>query len=189
MSSVLYYSNFCQNSKNLLQTLSKSKLKEDIHYFCIDNRVTKSNGAIYIILQNNQEIILPPNITKVPALMLLKEGHRVIFGAESILRQLEPQEREINQKAVQFNGEPFAFSFGGSGGGLTGVASDHYSFLDQNAESLSAKGNGGMRQLYHYATLDYVDTIQTPPDNYVPDKIGEVSMEKLQQQRNLSFQK
>jgi hypothetical protein len=49
---------------------------------------------------------------------------------------------------------------------------------------LSAKGNGGMRQQHHYATLDHFSNIETPPDNYTPDKVGSVSMEQLQQQRN-----
>ena len=65
-----------------------------------------------------------------------------------------------------------------------GVASDNYSFLDQSADELSAKGNGGMRQLYNYATIDLVDKIETPPDNYTPDKVGSVSLEQLQQKRN-----
>ena len=70
------------------------------------------------------------------------------------------------------------------GGSYGGVASDNYSFLDQDAESLSAKGNGGMRQQHHYAGLDHYSNIETPPDNYTPDKVGQVSMEQLQQQRN-----
>ena len=70
------------------------------------------------------------------------------------------------------------------GGGYGGVASDNYSFLDQDADSLSAKGNGGMRQQHHYAALDYYDNIETPPDTYTPDKVGSVSMEQLQSKRN-----
>jgi hypothetical protein len=87
MGSVLYYSNYCQNSKELLQILSKTKLKEDIHYFCIDNRVRKPNGMIYIVLANNQEIILPPNVTKVPALMLINKNHQVITGKENFMQK------------------------------------------------------------------------------------------------------
>jgi hypothetical protein len=67
---------------------------------------------------------------------------------------------------------------------MMGVVSDNFSFLDQSSDSLSAKGDGGLRQLHQYATLAHVDKIETPPDNYVPDKIGEVSLETLQQQRN-----
>jgi hypothetical protein len=82
---------------------------------------------------------------------------------------------------VKSNGEPLAFSMNNSGFGVT---SDNYSFLDQDADSLSAKGNGGMRQQHHYATLDYNINIDTPPENYQPDKIGPISMEQLQQKRN-----
>ena len=56
-------------------------------------------------------------------------------------------------------------------------------FLDQNPEDLSAKGNGGMRQIHHYSSINSSDYIETPPDNYQPDKIGDVSLEKLQNER------
>jgi hypothetical protein len=82
---------------------------------------------------------------------------------------------------VKTNGEPLAFSMNNSGFGVT---SDNYSFLDQDADALSAKGNGGMRQQHHYASLDYNVNIDTPPETYQPDKIGQVSMEQLQQKRN-----
>ena len=62
MSQILYYSNYCENCKTLLQKISKSKVKEDMHFICIDKRVQKSNGATYIVLENTQEIILPPTI-------------------------------------------------------------------------------------------------------------------------------
>ena len=185
MGSVLYYSNYCQNSKELLQILSKTKLKEDIHYFCIDNRVRKPNGMIYIVLTNNQEIILPPNVTKVPSLILINKNHQVVTGKDNILSHLRPQEQVINQTATNFNGEPMAFSFNGSG---FGVVSDNYSFLDQSADALQAKGDGGLRQMHHYSTLENSDKINTPEDKYQPDKIGQVSVEKLQQSRNSQIQ-
>lgn len=189
MTSVLYYSNYCNNSKNLLQIMSKTKIKENIHFCCIDNRVKKPDGNVYIILQNKQELIIPPNITKVPSLLLLNRGQQVLTGNDTILNYLKPQEEVITQKSTNFNGEPLCYSFGGSGSGSSGsylgVVSDHYSFLDQNAEDLSSKGNGGLRQLYHYTTLDHVDRIETPPDTYVPDKVKDTSsVDKLRQERN-----
>ena len=86
--------------------------------------------------------------------------------------------------AERGNGEPSAFALNAMGGGGFGVVSDNYSFLDQTADSLSAKGDGGLRQLHQYATVEMRDNIDTPPDNYTPDKVGDVSMEQLQQQRN-----
>ena len=183
MSSILYYSNYCNNCKSLLQNIGKGTVKNDMHFINIDKRVKKANGATYIVLENGQEILLPPTITKVPALLLLTQGHHVLFGAD-INKHLEPKQIVQAAAAVKNNGEPLAFSMMGCGSSGFGVASDNYSFLDQDATDLSAKGDGGMRQQHHYATLDYNGNINTPPDTYAPDTIGSVSMEKLQNQRN-----
>tara|TARA_Y100000768_G_scaffold50183_1_gene32704 strand:+ start:1481 stop:2080 length:600 start_codon:yes stop_codon:yes gene_type:complete len=182
MSSILYYSKFCTNSTNLLQRISQSTVKDDLHFISVDNRVKKSNGATYIVLDNGQEILLPPTITKVPALLLLNRGHHVLFG-EEIDKHIEPQVTAMKQQAVPIVGEPNAFSLGGGGFTNYGVSSDNYSFLDQDADSLSAKGDGGMRQQHHYATLDYSGMIETPPETYQPDKVGNISMEELQEKR------
>ena len=85
------------------------------------------------------------------------------------------------QKATNFNGEPSAFKFDLLS---SGVVSDNFSYLDQNSDELSAKGSGGLRQLYSYATIDYTDKIETPPDDYIPDKIGEINVKNLEQERN-----
>ncbi len=77
MSQILYYSNFCENCKKLLQHLSKSKIKEDTYFICIDKRYIKDNGIIYIILENSQEIVLPQSVNKVPALLLLNKNQNV----------------------------------------------------------------------------------------------------------------
>jgi hypothetical protein len=183
MSSILYYSTYCNNCKILLQMISKWSIQKDMHFINIDKRVKRNNGATYILLENGQELLLPPTITKVPALLLLNQGHHVLFGND-INKHLEPKQIAQANVATQHNGEPLAFSLSGSS---YGVASDNYSFLDQDATSLSAKGDGGMRQQHHYASLEYIGQIETPPDNYAPDTIGSVSMEKLQQQRNMDM--
>ena len=184
MSSILYYSNYCDNCKILLQAISKwSGIKDDMHFINIDKRTKRPNGAMYVILENGQEILLPPTITKVPELLLLNKGHQVLFGAD-INKHLEPKQLQQKNTATQNNGEPQAFSLYNSGG-FGGVSSDNYSFLDQDPTDLSAKGNGGLRQQHHYATLNFESDIQTPPDTYEPDTIGSVSMEQLQQKRNL----
>ena len=177
MSSILYYSNFCDNCKKLLIVLSKSGIKNTIHYICIDKRIQKNN-ATYVVLENNQEILLPNTVNAVPALMLMNDNYKVLYG-DNITNHLKPVEQIAVQKATNFNGEPSAFKFDGAG-----VVSDNFSFLDQNSDELSAKGSGGLRQLYSYATIDYTDNIETPPDDYVPDKVGEVNIKNLEQQRN-----
>ena len=69
------------------------------------------------------------------------------------------------------------------GGGMCGVSSDSFSFLDQSSEDLSAKGSGGMRQAHHYASITQDEQIETPPDTYSADTIGEVSLSNLNTQR------
>lgn len=179
MSSILYYSNFCENCKVLLGKISKSEIKNDIHFICIDKRIEK-NGSIYIILENNQQIILPNTITSVPSLLLINDNYKILNGNQ-ILEYLKPIEELSSQKATNYNGEPSAFSIDG---GFSGVVSDNFSFLDQNSDELSAKGNGGMRQLYNYATINHNDKIETPPDDYVPDKVNEQNYKDYETQRN-----
>lgn len=151
MSSILYYSKYCDVCKNYLQLLSKSNVQNDIHFICIDKR-TKENNKTYIILENGQKIILPENVTKVPALLLLNQGYQVLYG-EKILEYLKPRQQQEVRQATQNNMEPMAFSLGG-GGGFGDIVSDQYSFLDQNEEDLKATGNGGMRQMHNYVDLN-----------------------------------
>lgn len=180
MSTILYYSNYCNNCKHILSFLSKTTtVKEDIHFLCIDNREKKNNGMTYIKLANGEEVLLPPTITKVPALLLINRGYHVLFGDE-ILQHIQPPAEAMKQQSVSQHGEPSAFALGIGG---YGVASDHYSFLDQTPDELLAKGAGGMRQSHHYANIVHSDKIETPPDTYSADTIGNVSLDQLQQQR------
>lgn len=145
---------------------------------------------MYIILENGQKIIMPENVTRVPALLLLNQGFNVLYG-EAILQHLKPKQEVEVRQATKNNMEPSAFSFGG---GFSDIVSDQYSFLDQDTESLKATGNGGMRQMHNYVDLNYVDNanINTPADDhdYKASKIPEgLTVEKLQMQRESELQK
>jgi hypothetical protein len=192
MSSILYYSNFCEHSKKLLQSISKANVSKDIHFICIDKRTKDANNKIYIILENGQKIIMPENVSRVPALLLLNQGYQVLYG-EAIVQHLKPKQEAMVKKATQNNLEPMAFAFGGSGGSFGNVASDQYSFLDMDADSLSAKGNGGVRQMHNYVDLNYSDNISTPEDEQDYKSAGKISgdltVEKLLQQREQDLQK
>ena len=184
MSMILYYSNLCNNCRQILPTIAQSQMKNDIHFICIDNRTKKADGVIYIVLSNNQEIVLPSIVSKVPALLLLNRGNQVIYG-EEILSHLQPVKSGRQEKLA--NVEPDAFSLGDINN--CGVMSDNFSFLDQSIESLSAKGDGGLRQLRNNYLLEHVDTIETPPDDYTPNTIGNTtSMDKIQQDRATALQ-
>lgn len=183
--SILYYSNFCEHSKKLLQTVSKNQPAKDMHFMCIDKRVNE-NGKIYIVLENGQKIVMPENVARVPALLLLNENYKVLYG-DSIYSFMKPTQEIMVKQATKNNMEPMAFSLGGGGSSFGGIVSDNFSFLDMDADSLTAKGDGGMRQMHNYVSLNEGVTIATPTDDfdYKQGKISEnLTIEKLQQQRD-----
>lgn len=176
MSYILYYSKYCEVSKKYLQLLSKSSAQKDIHFICIDKRTTDANNKTFIILENGQKIILPENVTRVPALLLLNQGYNVLYG-EQILEFLKPKQEVEVKKATKNNMEPMAFSFGG---GFGDIVSDQYSFLDQEPDELKAQGNGGMRQMHNYVDLNYSDnfSMQTPTDEHEYKGANRISEDK-----------
>ena len=177
MSSVLYYSKYCENCKLLLYELGKSNLQNDIHFLSIDRRIEKK-GQLYIVLDNGREILLPKQIVNVPSLLLLNKGNKILVGND-VLNYLKPKISSEKVMATQSNVEPMAFSFTEMGTCM----SDSYSYWDQSSDELSAKGHGGLRQMHSFVTLNHNDKIYTPEDDYEPDKVGEVDLGKLQAQR------
>lgn len=180
MSSILYYSNMCDKCKALLQDIRPNQAETDIHYICIDKRLTK-NGQTYVVLENQQELLLPTLVTKVPALLLLTENYKIIFGNE-IKARLQPKHQTYKETVSPMNSDPSAYSLDSIGD----IVSDTFSFLDQDSDELSAKGSGGLRQIHQYSTLTQYDKIDTPEENYEPNTIGNqgIDMDKIQRERN-----
>jgi hypothetical protein len=125
---------------------------------------------------------LPPNVHGVPALLIVAKKYSAIFGDE-ILQYFGPY---IKNKQVEANGiigEPVGITLGSSSGN---ILSEQYTYYDMTPEELSAKGSGGNRPIGPYVSaVNDNFSIQTPIDNYRPDKVGEtVSVESLEQARN-----
>ena len=181
---ILYYSNYCKHCQKTLQTLVKGNLSDKLSFICIDKRVRDpKTNQVFITLENGGKVVMPPNINSVPALLLVKQNYRILLGDE-IIKHFHPQMKQINDMATNFNGEPMGFHLGGSSGGCN-IMSEQFTFYDMSPDDLSAKGKGGMRQLYNYVSAnDDINLINTPPDNYRPDKLSNnVTIDKLQQQR------
>ena len=168
---ILYYSNYCKYSQGVIDSLAHTKVKDDVHYMNIDNRFMDQNNKIFI--RNNQHVIpLPENVDSVPSLWM---NNKVLIGNE--IRDFIFERLRNHQDS---HDEIISYDFTN----MTGVVSDNFSFLDQSAEEMTAKGNGGLRQLYNYATYDFMEKIDTPPDDFVPNKVsGDVTLDKLIQQR------
>lgn len=181
----LYYSNYCKHSQRVLQYLVKANLTNKISFLCIDKRQRDANNnQIYIVLENGQKVVMPPHIQSVPALLLVNKNYKVILGDDIISHYQPLAQEEGKKKSANFHGEPIGSSLNASSGGVN-IYSEPYTMYNLTAEELSAKGNGGRRQLYNYVSANEdIISIYTPPDTYTPDKVeSDVTVDNLQQQR------
>ena len=171
-----YFSKYCKHSAKILEELNKMGMNKKFVYISIDKRFVKQN-VTYILNPDGSSFPLPPMINRVPVL-LLKPNHEILVG-DQILEYVKPQMKNINDEKTMLFNEPNPYMFNNSGGG---VISDVFSFLDTPVNEMSAQGNGGMKQIYNYATLETNEVI---PTKYDPDKQPKLSMtlEQLEQER------
>lgn len=180
MKPVLYYSEYCQHCNSIIQSLSQTNLNHQIHFVKIDKRIVEDN-TVKILLDNGNSVPLPPNIKRVPSLLYNNNNQVNFLVGNDIKNYIFEMLNAQKEKNTDNNLEPESFMFQTCG---MFVYSDYYSFLDQNADELSAKGNGGLRQMYNHATYNIQDSIETPNEDYVPDTIKDISLEKLIEQRD-----
>lgn len=161
---IFYYSNYCQHSQKTLQFLVRANISNEITSICVDKRGRDPRtNQLYIVLDNGNKVIMPPNVHSVPALLIMSDNYRVIYGDE-IAKYYEPRVINNNMLATNFNGEPSGYSLSGLGSSLTG------------------SGSSGLP-----LSLSYTDkyTINTPPPDYGSNKIkeGDTSISNLEQMR------
>lgn len=180
---IIYYSKYCEHSNKLLKILSKTQeIKEKIHFLPIDKRIIKKDTRMYVVLDNGQEILMPDVIKQVPALLLLHYGNRTLFG-EEILKFYRPQIDKERKVATNYNGEPQSFSIKETGV----LMSDSYSYLDQSSDEMGVKGNGGLRQMHSFTKINEHVTIDTPPEDYVKERMAEDALKNYQEERQKSI--
>jgi hypothetical protein len=187
---ILYYSNYCKHSQNIIRNLAKTAVRDKACFICIDKKTRDTtNNQIYISLENGSKVIMPPNLHSVPALLLVKQNYRIIYGDE-IMKYFQPYILKDNDIQTNGNGEPMAFRLGGNSGG-TNIVSEQFTLYNMTPDELSAKGKGDLRQMYNYVSAkDETNFIQTPPDTYRPNKLSNnVTIDTLQQQRNEEMSK
>ena len=186
MPNIIYYSSNCDNCIKLLNTIGNKKLENTL-YFSVDTRETVNNQT-FLILENGSRVLLPINITKVPSLLLIDDKtnkNTVKMGIEIYdylnLNKQENVKEELEHEDIS------AFTLGGR---MDNVVSDTFSYLSTAANDLLAEGAGGLEQLHNYSTLDMIHKINTPPDNYTPNKISNdgKSLEDLQKQREYELE-
>lgn len=160
---VLYYSNYCEHSKTVLQFISRHGLIEHMSCISVDKRVQDPvTYQLYIITEKGRQIPLPPIIHNVPSILCVKKHCTIINGKNDCLRYLGstfqiPMENEFHPPSI--GGPRPIHSFEP----LSSYNSENIQFVSANSSSIS---------------------IPTPPETYQPDTIGlNVSIDSLQEKR------
>ena len=181
---IFYYSNYCKHSQKVLQFLVKTNLVDSINFLCIDKRVfDKKTNQTKIALENGTQVILPPNLHSVPALLIVSKNYQLILG-DDIMEHYKPR---IREKIIHANlsGEPDGFALNQFTSSSSNIISEKFTSYNMSPEELSAKSTSTTRPLYNYVGIDNINQfISTPPDTYVPDKLKNISIENLEKQRN-----
>jgi hypothetical protein len=177
---IFYYSNYCKHSQKVLQCLVKANLTNEISFVCIDKRGRDPNtNQLFIITEGGERVLMPPNVHSVPAMLLVKEQYRVIYGDE-ILQNYES--RIVNDKmtATNFNGEPMGYSLGGNGGAgalnsLTSSYSGRQSIITPPEEFTSNKIKGDDSIVSSYEQMRKAQDTQmgigkAPPNPFAPTR-------------------
>ena len=180
---IVYYSNYCKHSQKLLQYLAKNGLTAKVNCINIDKRKRDpQTGQTHIYLEKGGAVLLPPNVHCVPTLLLVNEKFRVITGQE-IYSHFAPKVTAQNKIATNGD-EPLSYGLPFSQNGMN-IQSEQFTFYNMTPDELSAKGRDGMRQMYNYVSAYHDNmTINTPPENYRPNKVSAESVEALEQIRN-----
>ena len=193
---VLYYHTGCENCKKLLSYVSDKSIQERIFFIPIDRRVIDDKtGNFYIIMESGKYLPFPNDIERVPAMVLINDNGKVLIG-DKIYSYINPLILQSVKETTKNEMEPSCYSFTGmSTGSALGVVSDNLSFLDMDANELSTKGKGGLRQMHDYVGLqeqqqqhfqedDYA--IPTPTDDFdyrVGANEQSMTVEQLMQKR------
>lgn len=179
MSYIFYYSNMCNPSKNVLQHIQNIP---DIHFICIDKRISE-NGKQFILLESGQRIILPEIVERVPALLIIAENYRILYGNDIVtyfankpLLSSAPPPPSSSAMGSRFG------SGGGGGGGGPGFGpgsgpmmmaggggpSPSPAEMDPESYSFSSFSNVGISDSFSFIGLDPENNAMQQMRNFVP---------------------
>ena len=174
---ILYYSNNCKHCQKLLAYLAKNGLHEKYNFICIDRRsIDPNTRQISVILDRGVKTQIPPNVTRVPTLLLVNQKYTAVVG-DDIYNYVDSKiTPDPNNVAYENGGEPIGYIFSPSSGGVN-IVSETFTMYDAPPEELSAKGNGRTRQMHNYvsAKLETLTGIKTPLEETPKSKLMEVS--------------
>ena len=192
---ILYYSNYCKHSQQILNYIVKQNMIEKVSCICIDKRSRDANNnQMYVTLENGQKVALPPGIHSVPTLLQVTKNYTTVLGVQPILEIFQNSPKYNPISSPQSNNpihpetdtsEPSHYdTYGTSSFG--NIFSEKFTDYGLSPEALSTKGVSKERKLYNYVPVNSNITIPTPEEKYKPDKISsDLTIDQLQTQREI----
>ena len=166
----LYYSNYCKHCEMVKHFLIQKNLVQQLNCICVDRRtVDPQTGHFLLVLENGRNVPLPPNVHRVPTL-ILRNNFRAIEG-EEIIRHYEPTAlQQETKRLAPHGGEPAGYDFA-----TASSHSDQFTYTDGRAEDRVS-----------FVGADHaLPPIRAPPDDYRPNKVSpDVTVESLEKRRN-----
>ena len=188
---VLYYSNYCKHSQEILKYVVKTNLTAQLNCVCVDKRSRdQNNNQMLIMLENGTKVALPPTVSSVPSLLLVNKNYVVAVGLSNIMRELNTEAipngtMTRNNERVEPSEKEFISYEIGSYTSNQNIVSERFTDYNLSPEALSSKGQSKDRDLYNYVPVDGVQYISTPDETYKPDKMSaDMTIDRLQQMRN-----
>ena len=201
---IFYYSNYCKHCQKIIQYVIKQGYVDKISAICIDQRKRDhNNNQTFVILENGNQVFLPPNLQSVPSVLCVKKNYTLVTGVDPILQYFQekfaPQIQ--NQPHLGLMGalnldnphmanpgrpqekDPIGYDVMTAGPGI--VTSESFTSYYLEHEDLKGDSSSANRPLYNYTPVNANFVIPTPPDTYRPDKISSnVTIDVLESQRN-----
>jgi len=196
---IFYYSKLCPHSQKIIQFIVKHQLQSKLSCICVDKRKRDvNNNQTMVVLENGKQVMLPPNLQSVPAVLCIKRNYVLIVGTDPILDYFKtafnlgntqlfenPYESPVNRRPQER--EPTGVGFN-TFLGNSGIMSEQYTGYNLSPDDLSAVSSSERRPMHGYTKVGQHIVIETPEDTWRPDKVASnVTVDMLQQQRNMEI--
>lgn len=196
---ILFYSNYCSHSKNCIEMINKTNLRQQILIFCIDDNMEKIPSfikSVPTILTPSKELIQGKQLFNYLEHIYMSNQSDNSLSLPNISNiNSNPQSNQSfnpnnNQNTIQTNtkeeieDDPLAWHGTEMGAGF----SDNYSFIDIDT---SAEGQGGQSIAHNFEFLggnnlgygNFNSNIKTP-DELSKNEKKDPLMEKMEQLKN-----
>ena len=118
---IIFYSNFCNYSKEILTQISKTTLNDKMTYICVDDR----------------NITLPPFVQAVPTIYLINDQKVIVDEAIVPWIKSKTQPTQTNEIGSYFGGDSFSSNFSNLDDSQDKSFTSEFTYLDTPIESIN----------------------------------------------------